>query len=809
MKDDGAHFARACQSFSDGVYVLDLASGNLLTNPAFFSMLGYAPGEVPSTFRAWTELLHPDDRTTVGAVLSEYETGRSTHELQIRLRTRIGEWRWVLHRGQLEADAEKTPLRIVGLQLDINERTRALDALRDGERQLRAVFDAVPEGIAIWEMLYAPDGAPQDYRLLGINTAFGRQTGLSTADAVGQTGSEITGTSPPPHLETYNRVATQQDAAEYDTTAGSPARQFRVSVFALGERRFATTMRDITDRQRAAQAFAQRIRQLEHLSRVAQDLAGERSTAALLSGIAGRAAELLRAGSASVFVWDDAAQLLKTSAWHGSGPWRQGGVFRLGESIIGVVGAERSGVTVNDFRTSRLAHAFFLKQSSATAVIAEPLVHTDQLLGVLACDNEGTGRPFTPADEAALKLLAGLSAKALGTVQAFEAQQREAQVRARGETLRALGDMADGVAHDLNNRFAAIVGYVELIKLRGQAPDGLGRIETAISDAVSVIKRFQGFARQRATAPLGAMDLQTAVETALDHARTRWAELRNERAIKVQSALDELPPVLGDAAEIGEALINIISNAVEAMPEGGTLTFAGGAASAESAVLHISDTGVGMTESVRQKVFEPFFTTKGGRGSGLGLSIAYAIMERHGGQIDVASTLGRGTTVTLQFQRAPAAAAPAKPSPPAEPSQQAQAILVIAEEAQARESLCGLLRAAGLMVTEASGRVAALQRLSATPVDLVLVDALRMQRATDELVEAIRRLRTDVPVILLAHREDPGAVGTLPPGVDRVLPKTVPLEELLRIIAEVSAGARGLHGTPPDPAPLRPMSHRA
>jgi signal transduction histidine kinase len=118
----------------------------------------------------------------------------------------------------------------------------------------------------------------------------------------------------------------------------------------------------------------------------------------------------------------------------------------------------------------------------------------------------------------------------------------------------------------------------------------------------------------------------------------------------VETPADALPPILGHAPEIREVLANLIFNAVDAMPEGGTLSFAG-TVHADGVLLAVRDTGRGIADEIRHRIFEPFFTTKGLRGGGLGLSVAYGIMARHGGNVSVASVPDQGTTVTLRFQR--------------------------------------------------------------------------------------------------------------------------------------------------------------
>ena len=140
--------------------------------------------------------------------------------------------------------------------------------------------------------------------------------------------------------------------------------------------------------------------------------------------------------------------------------------------------------------------------------------------------------------------------------------------------------MAAGIAHDLNNMLAAILGQIELLKLRGAPPDlqdGLATLETAASDGAQVVRRLQDFARQRAASPLVPMDLAPAVQEALEITRPRWQDELQQRGktIGVHPALGDLPPILGHAPEIREVLTNLIFNAVDAMPDGGRLTSPG------------------------------------------------------------------------------------------------------------------------------------------------------------------------------------------------------------------------------------------
>ncbi len=307
----------------------------------------------------------------------------------------------------------------------------------------------------------------------------------------------------------------------------------------------------------------------------------------------------------------------------------------------------------------------------------------------------------------------------------------------------------------------------------------------AAADGAEVVRRLQDFARQRATSPLAPMDLRAAVQEAVEITRPRWQDepQRSGRVIAMRTHVDDLPPILGHAPEIRETLTNLIFNAVDAMPEGGTLTVAGSALP-DGVTLTLADTGTGMSDDVRQKIFEPFFTTKGVKGTGLGLSVVYGILVRHGGEISVASTPGRGTTITLRFQAAAASTESIPPTvalvPPAP-----RRLLLIDDEATVRTTLANLLRAAGHSVVEAASGAAGFAALATHPVDLVVTDLGMPEMTGWEVARTVKARHPGVPVVLLTGwGEHATGDGVERAGVDRVLGKPIKVEHLLRTIAE-------------------------
>jgi CheY-like chemotaxis protein/anti-sigma regulatory factor (Ser/Thr protein kinase) len=283
------------------------------------------------------------------------------------------------------------------------------------------------------------------------------------------------------------------------------------------------------------------------------------------------------------------------------------------------------------------------------------------------------------------------------------------------------------------------------------------------------------------------VDLREIVKETLEITRPRWkdeAQRRGQR-IEVHTALEPLPVILGHSPEIREVLTNLIFNAVDAMPDGGTLTFTG-TSTPEGAVLCVTDSGMGMTDEIRQRIFEPFFTTKGVRGSGLGLSVVYGIMERHGGHIEVTSSPGRGTTIALRFQVASEGKKSDRQAAPAFVLR-TRRILVIDDESMVRTTLAGLLRALGHTVTEAEGGQAGLAALAANSVELVLTDLGMPEMTGWEVARAIKAQRPRLPVVLLTGWGEQALEGSTDrAAVDRILGKPVRLEDLLKTIAELT-----------------------
>jgi PAS domain S-box-containing protein len=304
--------------------------------------------------------------------------------------------------------------------------------------------------------------------------------------------------------------------------------------------------------------------------------------------------------------------------------------------------------------------------------------------------------------------------------------QRDLQERLiRGEKLRALGELAAGVAHDFNNNLGIILGRTQLLQMKVSDPDvisGLEVIRQAAMDGGQTVRRIQQYTRVREESQNEVLHLPSVAAEVIEITKGKWKNEAERRGVKVEIRIDaEGPtPILGTRAEIREALTNLIFNAVDALPKGGTIVIRARAEGAES-ILEVEDNGIGMTAEVKSRMFEPFFTTKGLSGNGLGLSMVYGIVSRHRGSIEVESTEHVGTVVRMRYPSVdPATAHLARPDRHAAPFK--ARILVVDDEINLLEVMRDALAGDGHEIVTGSCGTEGIERFRAGRFHAVLTD---------------------------------------------------------------------------------------
>jgi signal transduction histidine kinase/CheY-like chemotaxis protein len=425
-----------------------------------------------------------------------------------------------------------------------------------------------------------------------------------------------------------------------------------------------------------------------------------------------------------------------------------------------------------------------------------PLRARGKVVGLLAVDNKVSGRLFTSESVPLLRIFAPQAAVAIENARLVESLQqalddlKAAQEQlVRGETLRSLGEMAAGAAHHLNNLLAVVVARIQLLLRKALDPKlqrSLEIVEQAALDGAEVVRRVQQFARVWPREEPVPVYLNQIAEEALEFTRLRWQNEARARGVEIDASLlpGQIPCISGQPAELREVVTNLVLNAVDALPNGGKIVLRSWAEH-KSALLSVSDNGVGMSKEARRQVFEPFFTTKGVKSTGLGLSVVHGIVESHSGSVVLESEEGQGTTVTLHF---PALPSPASPSA----SQMRQAtraarLLVIDDEPEVLDVLKEMLASLGHAVTAASRGPEGLALLERERYDLVLTDLAMPGMTGWQVAQAVKSRWPDLPVILLtgwADQVDPSHTS----WVDRLLKKPFQLGQIEETLAALLPG---------------------
>ncbi len=383
--------------------------------------------------------------------------------------------------------------------------------------------------------------------------------------------------------------------------------------------------------------------------------------------------------------------------------------------------------------------------------------------------------------------------------QAYDDLRRTQQAVLEHERLRALGQMASGIAHDINNAISPVAVYVDALLTHEsgfspRAREQLKIIQRAVDDVANTVARMGEFYRKR-PAQLELLPVLTnrVLREVLELTRARWSNIAQQRGVVIDARVDAAdgdPTVMAIEGELREALVNLIFNAIDAMPAGGRLTLRSAHAdgSRRRVLVEVTDTGIGMDDATRRRAFEPFFTTKGERGSGLGLAMVYGIMQRHGADIDIVSAPGKGTTVRMRFPESVTAAA-VKSSVPAPPPSRMR-ILVVDDDPLLLTSLREALTQEGHDVVTANGGKAGIDafldaQAEGRPFPVVFTD-LGMPHVDGRAVTAAIKAAAPETVVLMltGWGQRLVAEGETPEGVHAVLSKPPRLVDLRRCLAE-------------------------
>jgi len=370
----------------------------------------------------------------------------------------------------------------------------------------------------------------------------------------------------------------------------------------------------------------------------------------------------------------------------------------------------------------------------------------------------------------------------------------------QSEKLKSLGELAGGVAHDFNNCLAAILGRAQLLKMKIELPPGkeerrksvlelkkgLEIIERASQDGAETVRRIQEFARRREDDKyFAAVDMNEIIDDALDFTRLKWKNEAESKGIKIdiQKNFSTLPTTTGSATELREVFINIINNAVDAMPQGGEIKIK--TYKEESHIcINIADTGAGIPSTLRDRIFDPFYTTKGPQFSGLGMSVSYGIIDRHRGTITVDSIEGKGTIFNIKLSIFEKIIEEEQvESMPDE--QQKASILVIEDEEGVRDLLHDILTNAGHEVEIVTDGSQGIEIFKKKEFDLVFTDLGMPVMSGWQVAEKIRSMNKKVPVALITGWNIELKKSDMrKSGVDLIIKKPFEVNQVLKLVQE-------------------------
>ena len=769
VRDSEERLRLALTAAHQGIYDLNLLTGEVCVSPEYATMLGYDPATFHQTLDKWIEQLHPDDRDRVVKAHEDCIGGRSgEYRAEFRLRTQSGDWKWILSVGKLmERTPDGRPLRMLGTHTDITDRkvsetkiqrlTQLYAALSQCNQSIvrctdeATLFaeicrDAVQFGGMKMAWIGRVDEATQQVRPMA---SFGDGLGYLDGIRISTSADDPFGCGPVGIAVRENRPVWCQDFL--NDPMSKPWREraepyhwqsFAALPLVCGGRPVGAFVLYA----KTADAFDDEEKEL--LSEMATDIS---------FALDNYAREALRKKTEFQLNLLHTALQSTPSSWvitdtNGIIQWVNAGFTKVtGYAADEVIGRNprilRSGLHSVEFyrdmwTTVKRGEVWTGEMHNRRK---DGSLYHEQMTIVPVRNEHGIITHFV-----AMKY------------DITEAKQTELRLL-RSQRMEGIGMLAGGIAHDLNNVLSPILLSVELMKMR--FPDAESH---AIINAIeSAARRGAGIVRQVLTFARGIDGERMPIRVAdVIREMARMIEETFPRSIQIQQSLArDLPQTLGDATQLHQVLLNLAVNARDAMPEGGVLTlqadavqvkessspFVGAIKPGAYIKVVVRDTGCGIPPEVMSRVFEPFFTTKEqGKGTGLGLSTVFGIVRSHGGFVDVKSTLGAGTEFQVYLPALEAPEVPvATPVRPLLVSGAGQTVLICDDEDIIRDVTGELLAVNGFKVLGAANGAEALRIVEnhAAPIALAIMDVMMPGMTGDKVAVELRKRRPGLPVL--------------------------------------------------------------
>jgi len=420
------------------------------------------------------------------------------------------------------------------------------------------------------------------------------------------------------------------------------------------------------------------------------------------------------------------------------------------------------------------------------AIVVIPIILKDNVIGTLFLRSVRDNKFFNEREIKFLKVVARIAANALDNAFLYENLESTRLQLVQSERLRALGELATGVAHNFNNLLSGILGHTQMLlskDIDASIRERLQIVEKLVLDGGEIVRRIQEFTRLRTTKDFSAVNLKDIINDVVRMTESKWSGGHNTSKIvlRVDANQMEIPIVDGNATELREVFINILFNAVDAMPNGGELRIRT-ETNGKNVFVYFIDTGEGMSEETRKRVFDPFFTTKGSKGTGLGMSVAYGIINRHNGQISIDSELGIGTTVTVQLPVSEKVIKEIECNYGLRREERAR-ILLIEDHKITLDVLAENLVNLGYYVQKVESGMAGIKIFKGGNYDIVITDVGLCDISGWTVSKKIKEISSHVPVVFITGWGNQLSSSQLKEcGVDYVLTKPFKIEEISAII---------------------------
>jgi PAS domain S-box-containing protein len=723
---------------------------------------------------SFNQLIYEEDRNRVWEIIQAKLRARQPYELEYRIKTVDNELKWVAEKGVGVVFKDNQCQTLEGFVINIDDRKKAEQALRESEEKYRRTMDSMGDAIHVID---------RDFQIVLFNEAFkqlNRRFGLTT-DCIGKNLFDVF-----PFLSEKIRDDYQCVLKSGETIIREEQNYFNDERILIETRKIPasidgqvtnviTVVRDISSGQQAKQQIQMLHSQIEQFSRISANILTIKDDKILFDRISSAIVEISDFKRVLFYTFTDQFPYRNILGYRGidsetAARLQKSGIKKenyerlftqgipLGEQSCYIPHTMKnilSGLSV-DYGKGKYKSGENSWHAEDNLLVALK-DNNNNFIGIISVDDSKGG--LVPTDDTVkpLEIFANHISQIILLKRMEKEHEQMLDKLAQIEKIRGFGEIAGGVAHDFNNVLSSILGRAQLLRNDVHDPviqQGLQIIEKAALDGAETIKRIQDFTRVRKDKSLNILEINQLIEDCILFTRNRWKDESEGKGIKIEIVRDmkENYLIKGNESELREVFTNLIINAIDAMPGGGRLSFS---TRSENKYVYVTvkDTGLGMDEYTKKRAFDPFFTTKGVRGSGLGLSVTYSIISRHGGDINLKSEENQGTQVELKFQQAylkTSVQLKDQKIEKVQPALSLHKILVIDDDEGTRELLKDILRMGGYQVHCAASGPKGLDIFQhEKDIGIVFTDLGMPEMSGWEVAERIKKLGANTVVVMI------------------------------------------------------------